>query len=246
MAACQVPDVREDRARALGWIRSFADKASAQGASLVCFPECFLQGYLTDPLLARRHAIGLASDAWASVLAALGPINPILVFGLIESDEARPFNTAVVVQQGQLRGRYRKREILTGERVFDRGEGSPVFNAAGLPFGINICADTQVSGPAADLARKGARLVLCPANNMLPRAAAEAWKNRQNGCRAARARENGVWFISSDVVGEHDGCVSFGPTAVIDPTGRLVAQVPLMEVGIVCVDIPLAGRRVPW
>lgn len=116
MATCQLPDVREDPAAALGWIRSFADRASAEGASLVCFPECFLQGYLTDPVLARRHAIGLQSDAWTSILATLAPVVPMLVFGLIESDGIHVFNTAVVVQQGQLRGRYRKREILNGER----------------------------------------------------------------------------------------------------------------------------------
>jgi predicted amidohydrolase len=31
------------------------------GAKLICFPECFLQGYLTDEACARRVALDLAS-----------------------------------------------------------------------------------------------------------------------------------------------------------------------------------------
>lgn len=84
------------------------------------------------------------------------------------------------------------------------------------------------------------------ANNMLPRAAAESWTDRHNECRTERARENAVWLISSDVTDERDGCVSFGPTGVIDATGRLVTQVPLMEVGMIPVEISVAGGRLPW
>ena len=47
--------------------------------------------------------------------------------------------------------------------------GSPsfVFVAAGLTFGINICYDTAFPETAAPLARQGADLIVCPANNMM-------------------------------------------------------------------------------
>jgi carbon-nitrogen hydrolase len=50
---------------------------------------------------------------------------------------------------------------------------------------------------------------------------------------------NGVWVISSDVTGERDDRISYGPTAVIDPAGNVVAQVPLLETGRVVAEIEL-------
>lgn len=48
VAVCQVPDIREDIAAAIGWIEKLADQAEDESISLICFPECFLQGYLTE------------------------------------------------------------------------------------------------------------------------------------------------------------------------------------------------------
>jgi len=237
VAACQLPDVREDPETALRWIQAHAKQASVEGAQLVCFPECFLQGYLTDEPLARRHAIDLGSSAFDAVLSHLAHIKATLVFGLIEIEAGTLFNTAVVVHAGLLIGRYRKSHLLAGERLFHRGGSWPVFDAAGIPFGINICADTAIPEPAAAVVGGGARLIVCPANNMMRPVTAEEWKDRHNEIRSQRAKENGVWLVSADVTGERDGRIALGPTAVIDPLGKVVAQVPLREVGIVVVDI---------
>jgi hypothetical protein len=44
-------------------------------------------------------------------------------------------------------------------------------------------------------------------------------------------------LLSADVTGETEGRVSFGPTALIDPAGAVVAQVPLMTTGMVVADV---------
>jgi predicted amidohydrolase len=210
---------------------TYAGQAADEGACLVCFPECYLQGYLTDAHAARRHAIDLSAAAFAAVLRRLADAKPTLVFGLIEADGGLLFNTVVVVESGRLIGRYRKTHLLAGEGIFRPGAAYPVFNAAGLNFGINICSDTQMAEPAAAVARQGAKLICCPANNMMRREKAQQWKDRHNETRAQRARETGLWLISSDVTGERGDCVALGPTAVIDPSGCVVAQVPLREIG---------------
>jgi predicted amidohydrolase len=48
VAACQVPALKENINASLDWIERFSKKAEQKSASLVCFPECFLQGYLTN------------------------------------------------------------------------------------------------------------------------------------------------------------------------------------------------------
>jgi predicted amidohydrolase len=102
----------------------------------------------------------------------------------------------------------------------------------GLCVSVNICYDLQFDDGARAAGRAGARVLACPCNNMIRREAAEQWKLRHNEIRTLRAREANLWVVSSDVTGERDGRVAYGPTAVIDPLGRVRTQVPLLTEGV--------------
>jgi hypothetical protein len=52
-----------------------------------------------------------------------------------------------------------------------------------------------------------------------------------------RVKENRVWLMSADVTGEREDHIAYGPTSAINPGGKVVAQVPLMETGMVVVEI---------
>jgi predicted amidohydrolase len=162
----------------------------------------------------------------------------MIVMGLIEVEEGRLFNTAIVVDGRALIGRHRKVHLLRGEHIFDAGSDSHVFDVSGLRFGINICYDTNFPEAAREVADLGASLIVCPANNMHLRKTAEALKNVHNSVRAERCRETGLWLVSTDVTGERDGRVSWGPTAVLSPAGEVVAQLPLEKTGLLIFDIP--------
>jgi predicted amidohydrolase len=239
IAAAQTPEFLWNVEGALRHLAGAADQAQAAGASLVCFPEGFLQGYLTDEPLAREAAMDLGSSAFKGVLGRLPGNGPMLVFGLIEVDNGRLFNTAVVVHRRALVGRYRKAHLLARERCFDAGSMPGIFQVNGLRFGINICNDTNFPTAAQGVTTLGASLIVCPANNMMPEGTAETWKDRHNAIRAERCRETGLWLISADVTGERDGCVSWGPTAVITPAGDVAAQLPLGRPGLLIFDLPI-------
>ncbi len=239
IAAAQTPEFREDLEGALSHATDLAARAEARGAALLCFPEGFLQGYLTDEALARHHALDLASPGFTALLDRFPRTGPVIVMGLIEVEDGRLFNTAVVVDRGVLIGRYRKTHLLGGERFFEPGRDSPVFDVAGLRFGINICYDTNFPQAARQVANRGASLLLCPANNMLCRDVAETWRDRHSAARGDRCRETGLWLLSSDVTGERDGRIAWGPTAVLDPTGEVVAKLPLEQPGLLVFDMPL-------
>jgi predicted amidohydrolase len=181
-------------------------------------------------------------DHWPfeAVLQRLPLAAPMTVFGLIEVDKGRPFNTVVVVHRRTLVGRYRKTHLLGRERSFDAGHTPAVFEVEGLRFGINICYDTNFPAAPKAAADLGASLILCPANNMLPRKAAEEWMHAQNAIRGERCRETGLWLMSSDITGERNGSVSWGPTAVLAPTGQVAAQLPLDRPGLLLFDLPIA------
>jgi predicted amidohydrolase len=237
IAAAQTVEFREDIEAALKCLADVAARAKAEGASLLCFPEGFLQGYLTDETLARRNALDLASSAFEAVLDRLPKTGPMIVMGLIEAEEGRLFNTAVVVDQGVLIGRHRKAHLLGSEQIFDAGGDSHVFEISGLRFGINICYETSFPEAARKVADLGASLIVCPANNMHRRKTAEAFKDVHNSVRGERCRGTGLWLVSADVIGERDGRISWGPTAVLNPAGEVVAQLPLEKAGLLVVDI---------
>jgi predicted amidohydrolase len=238
VAAAQTASYREDVAVALECAIEVAARAGAQGAALLCFPECFLQGYLRDEAAARRCALDLESMSFQAVLGSLPKNGPMIVMGLIERDEGRLFNTAVVVERGVLVGRYRKAHLLESEKLFDRGDDFPVFDIAGLRFGINICHDTNFPEAARRVANLGAELIVCPSNNMLRRKKSAALKDLHNSVRGERCRETGLWLVSSDVTGEQDDCVSWGPTAVLNPAGEIAIQLPLGQEGMLLFDVP--------
>jgi len=237
VAACQVPDIRENIDASLEWIERFAMQAEEKNVSVICFPECFLQGYLTDEQSAKKHAVNLTSATFKIILQRLAKYKALIVFGLIEQDIQGLFNTAVVIRDGELIGKYRKTHLLDGERIFKAGSEYPVFQINGLKFGINICYDTQFSEAAKNVAKQGATLILCPANNMMRYETGEKFKHLHHKMRIERVNETKVWLVSSDVTGECNGRISYGPTSAINPNGQIVEQVPLMETGMITIDI---------
>ena len=241
IAAAQTPDYQDDKEGALAWAAAAVAQAADAGARMLCFPEAYLQGYLTAPEAARRVAIAVDSDEFRMVAARLAAPGLKVILGLIEQDGTVFYNTAVVLEDGAVLGRYRKAHLLAGEHVFAAGTAPAVFEVGTISFGINICFDTNFPEAAAQVRDRGAALLVCPANNMMPRAQAALWRDRHNEIRAARCWETGMWLLSADVTGERDGRVSWGPTAVLNPAGHIMAQLPLDNPGLLLFDLPISA-----
>jgi predicted amidohydrolase len=242
VAACQTPEILGDVDGAVRCIRRFCELGAGECADLLLFPECFLQGYLPAEAHVSRHALSLDSTAFRSVAAKLADIEAVLVVGMIERSDTRLYNSAVVLEHGQVRGVYRKTHLTPGEAAFSEGSEYPVFQVKGLKYGINICYDTQFAEAAEPIAAQGARALLVPAQNMLRRGAAETWKYKHNQIRAERVRETGMWLVSADVTGERGAShIGYRPTSIMDASAVVVAQVPLLETGLAVASIPTRG-----
>jgi 5-aminopentanamidase len=136
IGACQTPEILGDVDAGVRCIRGFCEQAEPEGADLLLFPECFLQGYLITDAHARRHAFDLGSASFRSVAAWLADVTPVLVVGVIERSGGRLYNSAVVLEHGQVAGVYRKTHLVPGEMIFDKGDEYPVFEVRGRPLGI--------------------------------------------------------------------------------------------------------------
>lgn len=236
IAACQTPYVHCDIPRSAEVLLSFATQAQSEGADLVCFPECYLQGYLFDKGEAVDLALDLESEEFAEVLNPLAHLDLTIVFGLIEKSGARFHNTAVVVKKGQLIGAYRKTHLLAGESVFSPGADYPIFEVQGVRFGINLCNDLNFPDSAKAVADQGATVLVCPCNNMMGLTNAKHWEPKHNEIRSQRASESKLWLVSSDVTGTFGNRAAYGPTAIIAPDGSILKQVPRLTEGIIYHD----------
>lgn len=239
IGAAQTPDYRDDVRASLAHVVDIAHEATRRAVDLLCFPEAFLQGYLTDPDAARRVAYRIGSTELRSLLQHVPVDAPTIVLGMIEMEDDLLFNSAVVIHHCEVIGRYRKHHLLPGEHAFKAGSESQLFSTGPARFGINICHDTNFPSAARRVAELGASIILCPANNMMKRDRSERFADMHNAVRAERCRETGVWLLSSDVTGEREGHVSWGPTALINPRGEVVDQLPLGRPGLLVADIPL-------
>jgi 5-aminopentanamidase len=237
IAACQTPEILGDARTALSYMESAASQAG--DADLVLFPEAFLQGYLATPEHVARHAI----DDLTPILRRLIRVRPALVFGVIEQRGSAYYNSAVVVKGGELLGVYRKTHLYGSElAVFQPGEDVPVFDFEGVRFGINICYDARFPEACAPIAAAGGQVLLVAAQNMMPRERALDWRDKHNEIRRERVRETGMWLVSADVTGERGADrIGLGPTCAIDPSGTVVAQVPLGSPGMITVQIPASS-----
>jgi predicted amidohydrolase len=156
IGVCQTPEILGDVDAALRVVQEFAVQADVAAVDLLLFPECFLQGYLVIEEHLGAHALDLESPSFGAVLSRLAQLRQMLVFGMIERAGGRYYNTAVVIACGKVVGRYRKTFLVTGESLFTAGDSYPVFDYAGVRFGINICYDTQHPQAAAAVAGAGA------------------------------------------------------------------------------------------
>lgn len=228
VGVCQTPEIVGDVEAARELVHEFARRAD--GVDLLVFPECFLQGYRPTLEHLRRYAMSCADVRL--------DVPQTVVLGMIERDRDRFYNTAAVIAGGRVVGAYRKTFLTRGENVFTAGESYPVFETAGMTFGINICFDGQYPHAAREVARRGARLLAFPAQNMMRRERAYGWKEKHNELRRKRIAETGLWLASADVTGERGGThLGLGPTCVLNPAGEIVAEVPPGKTGMAVAEV---------
>ena len=249
VGACQTPEFIADPLAALACMLRFAREAEDKKVDLLLFPECFLSGYILDETYMADYAYDFESGQFAAILKQLEHVKPVLVFGVGEKKSEKLFNSAVVVNRGEIIGVYRKTHLIDpNEALFTPGIDYPIFEIKGLKYGINICYDTQFADAAKAVADQGAQLLLSPAQNMLRRETAEYWRDKHSEIVAKRVEETGLWFVRSDVTGIRPSGqygverIGYGPTQAMNPKAEVVAQVPLMTVGLITVDIPVASR----
>jgi predicted amidohydrolase len=236
IASVQAEDVQGDISTAIAVIKTTMETADHDAVNMVCFPECFLQGYTLDDKETKDRALELDSPLFLALIASLSSYKVTAIFGVIEKERDDCFNTAVVVRKGKLVGKYRKNNLF--ETNFKPGIECPVFADRNLTFGVNICYDARFSEGAVELSRQGAKVIFYPLNNRLPKEKALKYREKHLSNLIDRAKETQSWVVSSDIVARDETHTGYGCTAVVNPFGEVVSQAKEFESGMLVFALP--------
>lgn len=233
IGAFQLQDIQGNIDASLDMIEACLSEADEAGLKVVAFPECFLQGYTLDAATTRERAINLESEQFKDILVRLALYKATAIVGMIEEEVGQYFNTAAIIRQGQLLGKYQKVHLF--ETNFQPGVDQPVFTVDELTFGVNICYDARFADGADELARKGAQAIFYILNNRLSREKANAYRDRHIPNLAQRAIETGCVVVSSDVIAQDKATLGYGCSAIVDAQGAVIRRVPELSTGMVAI-----------
>lgn len=134
---------------------------------LIVLPELFNSGYLfTSKELLKEMAEEVPDGKTTEALIEVAEkMNGYIVAGIIEIDNGKIYNTAVVVGPEGFIGKHRKVHLSKYElNFFSRGKSFEVFEIGVAKIGIVTCFDSWFPEAARLLMLKGARILCHPSN----------------------------------------------------------------------------------
>lgn len=209
--AWQDPPANFDR------VERLAEGAAALGARLLALPEMFATGFTMDADRAAAQC-----EQTAAFLASLARRHGAWVLGgLAQAGPSRPHNSCLVyAPDGGEAGRYHKLHPFSpaGEdRHYAAGEALLHIQADGLRVTPLICYDLRFPEPFRIAASRTDLFVVIAS---WPATRASAWKCLLE----ARAIENQAYVLGVNRIGEGDGVLYVGDSALHDPLGRVLAR----------------------
>ena len=198
--------------------RTWARAAAEAKCHLLVLPELADVGY--DLAQVGRWATAWPGPSLDRVIELAQAHGIAIVAGLAERVGMNVFNSlAVVSASGELVARYRKIHLIAKEpEVFVAGDTPVVASVAGAACGLLTCYDIRFPELARTLVSRGAQILVIPA--AFPKTRIEQWRI----LATARAVENQVFVAAANRIGEDAGCILGGASAIVGPTGDLLAE----------------------
>jgi predicted amidohydrolase len=252
VAAAQMgPVPRQDpRSKTIGRMVTLLENAARRGAELVVFPEAILTPFfphwnIEDPdELESYYEREMPNENVAPLFEAAAELGVGFSFGYAElTPEGRRFNTSIIVApDGEIIGKYRKIHLPgyseprpnepfqnLEKRYFEVGDlGFPVWEAFGGRLGMSICNDRRWPESYRVMGLKGVELILIGYNTVthvpMMREVDHLQSFHNLLSLQSNAYFNGTWVVACGRAGVEDGIDQLGQSAIIAPSGEIVAQ----------------------
>ena len=226
-------------------IVTLLDKAYKDNVSIVLFPELTLTSYTASDLFLNQTLLEQQNSTFESILHKTQNISTIAILGFILLYNGRLYNTAAVIQGGNILGIvpksflpnkkefYEKRHFISGKNIKKKnvtlyGQEVPFgvdllfSNSSEIVFGVEICEDLwAVTPPSNQMSINGANIIfnLSASNELIGKA-----QYREELVRTQSARCMGAYVYASSGVGESTTDTVFGGHSIISEYGSTLAQ----------------------
>lgn len=216
-------------------VESSIERAIADKADLVVFPELALTGYFLRDLV-PDVALRLDSPEIARICELSRQI--AIAVGFVEvSDDYRFFNSAIYAEGGEIRHIHRKVYLPTyglfdEQRYLARGERFRAFDTRFGRMGLLICEDMWHLSAPYILAMDGATTLVCLSSS--PGRGISEDENLGSTTAWQKLTSTTAMFLNCRVfycnrVGYEDGVNFWGGSEVIAPSGRVASRARLFE-----------------
>lgn len=253
-AAAQLGPIarHESRASAVDRMLTLMREAHRRGVGVIVYPELALTTFFPrwhiedDAELDRYYETEMPNQDVQPLFDLSAKLGMRFYLGYAElafqEGVKRRFNTSILVDAGQIVGKYRKVHLPghfepepwrpfqhLEKRYFEHGDlGLPVFNAFDGVMGMCICNDRRWPETFRVLGLRGAELVMLGYNTPVHYPPAPEHDHLQDFhnhlCMQAGAYANGSWVVATAKAGREEGCDLIAGSCIIAPTGEIVAR----------------------
>lgn len=219
-------------------------QASAAGAEVVCFPECFVPGYRAAGKPLPPPDARFLEQAWSRIGAAAARAGVGAVVGTERiADGALRISALVLDCDGRRLGFQDKVQLDPSEEAtYAAGTERQVFRIGPLTFGVVICHEGwRYPETVRWAARRGAQVVFHPAfheaepGGYRPSTFADPLNSFHEKAALCRAAENTCFFATVNYASEGSPTTS----AVIRPDGTVSCWQPYGRPGLLLADVEL-------
>jgi len=187
---------------------------------LIVLPELANSGYnFRNPEMAMELSEDVERSHFVDILQKVcADKHCRIVTGFNERDGNKIYNSALLIDENGVAGKYRKIHLFMNEKdYFTPGDESPeVFNVDGWQVGMLICFDWAFPEIWRTLALKGADLIAHPANLIL--------EDRAQAAVPVHAMLNRFYVITSNRIGTEDNLTFTGGSFIVDPNGLVISR----------------------
>jgi predicted amidohydrolase len=238
-----IEDVGANRAA----VAEVVGRAAKLGADLVVLPELVTSGYVfTDAAEARGHAES-STGPTVSLFAELSAEHQIMIIGgwCERADSDRLYNSAAVLDRGELLANYRKTHLWDREKlIFTPGEEAPpVINTRLGLVGVMVCYDLEFPELVGEVARRGAQLIAAPSNWPAGVPVPVGERPVEVIKAQAAAAVNRIAVAVADRCGPERDVPWIGASVICGMDGYLLAGPATGEPALLWADVDLAAAR---
>ena len=236
IAVAQIACTLGDLSANLRLLRDFAERGKAAGAEWVVFPEMADTGYAMQVI--REQAASWSEGAVPELQKIARTLSITIISGVSEREDDLIYNSqAVIDSTGAIVAKYRKTHLFAPAPVEEDKYCAPGHELVSLalePFkmGLTICYDLRFPEIYRALAvDHGANVFIISSAWPFPRI------EHLRVLATARAIENQSYVVLANRVGRDDGAPFCGTSAVIDPSGVVVAAASADRAELIVADL---------